>query len=373
MFTTILTFVIVLSVIVFAHECGHFFMARRAGIKVEEFGFGFPPRLWGKKHNDMIWSINAIPIGGFVRLKGEGGENAKDSDSFSAKSGWQRMQVIVAGVVMNFILAWVLFSIGYMFGLPQIVDDESPVPSYATVSQEKLHVVNVLEGTPAAAAGIEIGDVIWLAEDERMTNIEGFALLTGSRGNVPMDLVLEREGEQVEVSVAPAILEITGKPGIGVSLMKTGMVAYPVYMAPIQGLWMTGSFTYQILIAFGTILGDLFTGGGAPADISGPVGIAVVAGEVAQHGWRHLLQFIALLSINLGILNILPFPALDGGRLLFLIIEKIRGRAVSRQIEAMIHNVGFALLMLLVLVVTYGDVVRFGDRIMQSITNVFTG
>ncbi len=373
MLGTILTFVIVLSVIVFAHECGHFYFARRAGIKVEEFGFGFPPRLWGKKHGDTIYSINAIPIGGFVRLKGESGEDAKDPDSFSNKTSLQRGLVIVAGVVMNLILAWVLLSAGYVFGLPQIIDDESALPSYARVTEEKLHVVNVLEGTPAFAAGIEIGDVIIGAEGESVSTIEKFAGLTGSGGDDPVDLTLDREGEDIEMSVVPAMLEITGKPGIGVSLMKTGMVSYPFYLAPIQGAWATASFTGQIVVAFGTIIGDLVTGSGAPEEISGPVGIAVITGEVAQHGWRHLLQFMALLSINLGVLNILPLPALDGGRLLFLIIERIRGRAVNRNIEAMIHNAGFALLLLLVLVVTYGDVVRFGDRIMQAFTNVFTG
>jgi len=373
MLTTILTFVIVLSIIVFAHECGHFYFARRAGVKVEEFGFGFPPRLWGKKHGDTIYSINAIPIGGFVRLKGESGEDAKDKDSFVNKSTWQRTQIIVAGVVMNIVLAWVLFSIGYVFGLPQIIDDESALPSYVRVAQEKLHVVNVLEGTPAAEAGIEIGDVIVQAEGEATRTIEGFAALTGADGKMSVDLVLDREGVALEKTVAPEILEVTGRPGIGVSLMKTGLVSYPIYMAPLQGAWATASFTGQIAVAFGTIIRDLVTGAGTDVDVSGPVGIAVVTGEVARHGWRHLLQFIALLSINLGILNILPLPALDGGRLLFLIIERLRGKPVGRNVEAMIHNTGFALLLLLVLVVTYGDFVRFGDRILQAFTNVFTG
>jgi regulator of sigma E protease len=370
---TILTFIIVLSIIVLAHEFGHFYFARRAGIKVEEFGIGFPPRLFGKKFGDTTYTINAIPIGGFVRLKGESGENAKDKDSFVNKTAWQRSQVIVAGVVMNMVLAWVLFSIGYLFGLPQIIDEESKLSSFARVSEERLHVVQVLEDTPAAAAGIEVGDVIQQADSEPMTSIEGFAGITGGRGDAPVDLVLDRDGEAVEVSVAPAILEATGRPGIGVSLMKTGLVAYPIYMAPIEGLTTTVSFTGQITVAFATIIKDLVSGAGTDVDISGPVGIAVVSGEVARHGWRHLLQFIALLSINLGILNILPLPALDGGRLLFLIIERLRGKPVSRQVEAMIHNTGFALLLLLVLIVTYGDVVRFGDRILSAFTSVFTG
>ncbi|MBU0625285.1 RIP metalloprotease RseP [Patescibacteria group bacterium] len=373
MIGTIITFIVVLSVIVFAHEFGHFFLARRAGVKVEEFGFGFPPRLWGVRRGDTIYSINAIPIGGFVRLKGEAGENEQDADSFSRQGATKRSLIIVAGVVMNLVLAWFLFSVGYTFGLPQIIDDEAALPGYARVVEEKLHIVDVLEGTPAAEADIQIGDVIIMADESAVTTIEAFAGLTGDGGDRPIGLKLDRDGEVLDKTLTPTMLEVTGKPGIGVSLMKTGVVSYPIYAAFLQGLWTTISFTGQIVVAFAVIIRDLVMGGGAPAEISGPVGIAVVTGEVARHGWRHLLQFTALLSINLGVINILPLPALDGGRLLFLIIERLRGRAINQRLEATIHNVGFALLLMLVLVVTYGDVVRFGDRILQAFYNVFTG
>jgi regulator of sigma E protease len=372
MILTIITFVVVLSVIVFAHELGHFFFARRAGVKVEEFGFGFPPRLWGVRRGETIYSINAIPIGGFVRLKGESGENECDADSFVRKSAGHRLLIIVAGVAMNLVLAWLLFSVGYIFGLPQIIADESMLPGYARIIDEKLYIVDVLADTPATAAGLLVGDVLISAEGEKISDIGSFSDLTGNRADTAISLQIEREGEIMEKIVTPTVLSVTGKPGIGVSLMKTAIVSYPMYLAPLQGLMVTASFTEQIVIAFVTIIRDLVTGGGVPADISGPVGIAVVTGEVAAHGWRHLLQFTALLSINLGVINILPLPALDGGRLLFLVIERIRGRAVNRRVETVIHNIGFTLLILLVIVVTYGDVVKFSDRILRAFYDVFT-
>ncbi|MEA3248913.1 MAG: RIP metalloprotease RseP [Patescibacteria group bacterium] len=373
MIVTVITFIVVLSIIVFAHEFGHFYCAKKSGVAVEEFGFGFPPRIFGVKKGDTIYSINWIPIGGFVRLKGESGENEKDSDSFGSKSAAKRGIIIGAGVVMNIFLAWVLISIGLVFGLPQIIEDEASLPGFVKVSEEKVYVVNILEETPASEAGIEIGDIISTVDGETITSMDQFAGMTGARGDSPLQISLLREEEYVEVSVSPAILEVTGRPGIGVGLLKTGIVSYPFYLAPLQGLAVTATYTKEIALAFARIIGELVTGQGPSVDISGPVGIAVVTGEVARHGWRHLLQFTALLSINLGIINVLPLPALDGGRLLFLAIERLRGRPVSRRVEAAIHNTGFALLLLLVVLVTYGDVVRFGDRILNAVFGAFTG
>jgi regulator of sigma E protease len=373
MIGTVITFILVLSIIVFAHEFGHFYSAIKSGVAVEEFGFGFPPRLFGVKKKGTIYSINWIPIGGFVRLKGESGDDRRSKDSFAAKSIGKRALIIGAGVIMNMVLAWALFSFGLTFGLPQVIEDESAVPGYATVVDEKVYVVNVLEGSPADEAGIEPGDQILVANGETVISMERFAEQTGGRGDAALALELKRDEENVEMSVSPAILEETGRPGIGVGLLKTGVVSYPFYLAPVQGLLLTLDFTREITVTFAGILGDIFTGKGTDVEISGPVGIAVIAGDVAKNGWRYVLQFTALLSINLAIINVLPLPALDGGRLFFLLMEKLRGRPVSERIEAMIHNTGFALLMLLVLLVTYGDVVRFGDRIWGALFGAFTG
>lgn len=371
MISTVITFAVVLSLLVLVHELGHFISARRAGVRVEEFGFGFPPRLAGVKRGGTIYSINWIPLGGFVRLKGEAGDS-RDRDSFSAQPARKRAVILAAGVVMNLVLAWALLSVGYMIGLPQVIDDET-LPSYATTSEERIQIVSVLDGAPAEEAGFEAGDRVIAVDGETIGTIEEFSAHTGGRGDVPITVTVEREDGTVDIAVAPMLLERTGRPGIGVGLIKTGIVRYPVFAAPVHGLVATVSFTTEIVRAFGQVIGELLTGAEPSVEFSGPVGIAVITGEVARLGLRYLLQFTALLSVNLAIINVLPIPALDGGRLLFLAIEKLRGRSVNARFETAAHNIGFALLILLVLVVTYGDVVRFGDRIMKALVAVFTG
>ncbi|MFH2063094.1 MAG: RIP metalloprotease RseP [bacterium] len=371
MLGAIVIFIVILSLAVFVHECGHFFFARKFGIKVEEFGFGFPPRLFGIKRGDMVYSVNAIPVGGFVRLKGEAGDS-RASDSFAGQSVAKRAVVIGAGVLMNLVLAWALFTVGCLFGLPQVVDGSVDLPSGARVSGQKVHVVQVLEGSPAAESGIVPGDIVVSVDGRGLASMNDLSAATGSAAG-PLELVIDRNGEAVETSVVPAQLAETGQVGIGVQMVETGLVTYPFYLAPIEGLRVTGIYTYEITVAFGRIVWELVTAGRPSVDVSGPIGIAVMTGDVAKFGLLYLLQFAALLSVNLAVLNVLPLPALDGGRLMFLLIERLRGRAVSPRAEALVHNLGFALLMVLVVVITYGDVIRFGDRIIESISGVFTG
>jgi regulator of sigma E protease len=346
------------------HELGHFLSAKKSGIKVEEFGFGFPPRIAGIKKGETIYSINWIPLGGFVKIKGESGEYAKHKDSFGSKSAGRRAFIIGAGVIMNFVLAWGLFSVGYLFGLPRIIDEN--LPFYARTSQEKLQVIGVLEGSPADEAELEMGDTIVAIDEEPIETFEEFSAIASSSEGKTLTVTLLRAGETINEEITPEFLEKTQKPGVGVAIVKTGLVSFPLIMAPVEGARATALFTKEIVSAIFTLVGDLFRAAKPSIDFSGPVGIAIITGEVARLGLRHLLQFTALLSINLAIINILPVPALDGGRLMFLIVEKLRGKAVDRKVEAVVHNIGFLLLMLLVLVVTYRDVVRFGDRIIKA-------
>jgi regulator of sigma E protease len=198
-------------------------------------------------------------------------------------------------------------------------------------------------------------------------DIADFRMFTADHGQSAILLSVRRGADMREISVMPEQLQETGRIGIGVSLIKTGFVSYPWYIAPVHGLNATVSFTREILLAFSGVIKDVFMGRGAGVELSGPVGIAVVTGEAAKMGFRYLLQFAALLSVNLAIINILPFPALDGGRLLFIIIEAVRGKAINRKFEAVAHTIGFAFLMLLVLFVTYRDVARFGGGITKAI------
>ncbi|OGL73225.1 hypothetical protein A3C96_00440 [Candidatus Uhrbacteria bacterium RIFCSPHIGHO2_02_FULL_60_10] len=239
MLYSILVFVLVLSVLVLVHELGHFLTARKVGIAVEEFGFGFPPRAWGIKRGRTLYSLNWIPLGGFVRIKGELGEHAGDRDSYASKSRWQKAAVLVAGVVMNFLLAWALLTVGYLAGLPQVVD-ETPVG--ARVASPQIIIASVLPKTPAAESGLEAGDVIRSVGERPVSEIEAFREYTASHADQAVLLTVERGGDLKQIAVVPVLLTETGRPGIGVSLMKTGLVSYPWYWAPVQGAAATWSF-----------------------------------------------------------------------------------------------------------------------------------
>ncbi|MCG2694446.1 RIP metalloprotease RseP [Candidatus Parcubacteria bacterium] len=369
-----MTFLIVLGLIVFIHEFGHFICAKKLGAKAEEFGLGFPPRMIGvykkdkkwkvcfrktPKADDTIYSLNWIPLGGFVRIKGEDGSDKKDSDSFAGLKIWKKAVILVAGVVMNVILAMVLLGAGYMIGLPQAIDDN--ISKSAIIKDKNIQVVSVSPGSEAEGAGLKTGDEILSIDGKNIAvkDIQDYLMQ-----NVGKEVVytIKRDDEQFEKSIIPQILEETGKGGVGVGIVETAIVSYPWYIAIGKGIVEALYYFKEIAIAFAILLKNLIIGRGGAEEISGPVGIAVITARVAKLGFIYILQFTALLSINLAILNIFPFPALDGGRLLFLGIEKLRGKPVSQKIENIIHNSGFVLLMLLIIVVTYRDFVKFGDR-----------
>ena len=360
MFYTIIIFIIVLSVLVLAHEWGHFYAARKRGVRVEEFGIGFPPRLWGIKKGETIYSINWIPLGGFVKLKGEGGEEENDSDSFAHKKIWERSLIISAGVIMNIVLAVLLLGIGYMFGIPQAVDEN--LPAYAKVSDPRISVVEILDDYPAEEADIKMGDVILSINSQEFSKINEMQEYLADKEGQNLTFKVKRMDEELEKKVTPVRLAGEDIVGIGVGIVESGTVSYPWYLALWQGLITTLLLTKAIIVAFYYLFKNLILGHGLMGEAAGPVGIAVMTGKMAKLGIVHLLQFTAILSINLAILNFLPFPALDGGRFLFLMIEKLRGKPVNQKIENAIHNLGFFLLMALVILVTYQDIMNFFNK-----------
>lgn len=359
MIGTVILFLVILSLLVLVHEWGHFAAARRSGMKVEEFGIGFPPRLFGKKDKSgMLWSVNAIPLGGFVRIKGEGGEHRDENDSFASKKLLPRLFVLAAGVLMNLVLAAVLFSAGFAFGLPAIV--EGSIDERAVITDRAINIVEVVDGSPADTVGLQVGDRIISINDVGYTT--GEAAREAMSPEVPgesVDLVIARDGEVQTLSVVPAYVEEVGRDAVGVALVETGTIRYPWYLAPVMGVLTTLEMTASVVSAFIGLFAGLFRGTSAAAELSGPVGIAVLTGQVAELGFAHLVQFAAMLSVNLAVINILPFPALDGGRMVFLAIEALRRKPNSAKIEQAVHAAGFLLLMLLVLVVTYRDIVNF--------------
>ncbi|MBI4812400.1 RIP metalloprotease RseP [Candidatus Falkowbacteria bacterium] len=392
MVLTLITFLIVLSILVFVHELGHFMVARRFGVRAEEFGWGFPPRLWGiyknqegrwknvwggRKVDDAlgtIYSINWFPLGGFVKIKGENGPSAgsgqvEDADSFAIQKIWKRAAILSAGVSMNVVLAAMLITIGLLIGMPQALDGVNPS---AEVTDRKIQIIQVMPDTPAAAVGLRVGDIIESINDVKFANYQDLQKFVDEHTGEEIYYRLKRSTEEFIAPITPTLMEETGKGGIGIAIAETGIVKYSLFLAVWEGIKTTAVTTWVIIVAFYNLLKGLVLGQGlAGAELAGPVGIAVLTGQVARLGLVYILQFTAILSINLAIINFFPFPALDGGRVLFLAIEKIKGTPVKREVEAFIHNVGFALLMLLVLVVTFQDVAKFGDKFKMIWDKIF--
>ena len=379
MFFTIIIFILILGLLIFVHELGHFIMAKRAGIRVEEFGFGFPPRILGKKIGETTYSLNLLPIGGFVKIYGEEGEGRDDAYSFASKSIGRRAIIISAGVAMNLVLAAMLLSLGHWVGLPSIIDDEV----IGNLNNPRVQIIQIASSSPAEEAGMKIGDtiksVILRAEPEESRGKSDKS--TGSFTDVHDDvvivskvkevqnfierhkgqeivLVIQRGGEVLEKTLKPRENPPAGEGPLGVVLARTAIVSSPWYQAVIKGISSTINLIFAMITSLFGLLWNLVMTGRLAVEIAGPVGIFMLTGQAAKLGLIYLLQFTALLSINLAIINILPFPALDGGRLLFLVIEKIKGSPVSQKIEKIVHTAGFILLILLMLAVTWRDVVK---------------
>ncbi len=368
---TIIVFVIILGILIFVHELGHFLAAKGLGVRVEEFGFGFPPRLVRLfKKGDTEYTLNWIPVGGFVKMTGQSDFEAVDQEeikddpkSFLNKKPWKRLIILSAGVAMNFALAAVLLSVGFMIGLPAAVGDD--MPANAEVFDQRLQILLTSAGSPAEEAGLNSGDTILALNDYVPQTVDDVVTYANEHKGQEIEMTVERGDE---VFTAPVEARAESPPGegpLGISVAETGRVAFPWYEAIWQGIKATGQLTVEIIVAFGRLIASLITAGQVTGEVAGPVGIAVLTGQVTKLGFVYILQFTALLSINLAIINILPFPALDGGHILFLLVEKIRGKKTEKdaRIENIIHLIGFALIFALLAAVTYKDVARSWDKI----------
>lgn len=356
---TAIIFVVVIGVLVFVHEFGHFIFAKRAGMRVDEFGFGFPPRLWGIKKGETTYSINLIPFGGFVKILGEEGEDRNNPRSFSAKPFGAKLKVIVAGVTMNFFLAVFLLMIVNFMGLRiGIIDNDTAKQAI----DKKVQIIQVSEHSPAQEAGLNLLDEIKGFRVGGITTVVGTVeetqYLIKQNSGRSVTVLLERGGEPLEREITPRIDPPQGQGALGISLALTGIVSYPWYEAVWRGVYDAVLIAINTVIGYGLLFKSLLFEGRLIADVSGPIGIANLTGQAARIGLNYLMQFTALISINLAILNIIPFPALDGGRAVLIIVEKLKGSPVNKKIEQAINTVGFALLLALMVYVTVKDIGR---------------
>ncbi|MFC1900628.1 RIP metalloprotease [Chloroflexota bacterium] len=342
-FVSIISFLAVIIVLILAHEIGHFITARATGVRVEEFGIFYPPRLIKIKRGDTLYSINAIPLGGFVKMAGE--EDPDVPGSLASKKTWVRLLVLASGSVMNFLLPLLLFTIAYMVPHTMVVGDSL--------------VKEVVADSPAGKAGITAGDVILSIDGKEPGNnvdvYRNFDLNLGKE--VPL-LVQHADGTQEEISVASRWKPPEGETPSGMRVVTANAVetqeSYSLWKAIPSG---AGACVETFILFKNGIISMII--GAVPAELAGPVGIAQVTGEIAQAGISPLLEFAAFLSINLAILNLFPLPALDGGRIMFVLIEWVRrGKRIAPKAEGMVHLIGFALLMVFFLAVTYQDIAR---------------
>lgn len=337
MLTGIIFVIIFLSVLILIHELGHFLAAKKFGLLVEEFGVGLPPRIWGKKIRETIYSVNWLPFGGFVKIfgeNGESGENKGDKRNFSSLPIWKRATILSAGVAMNFLLGWLAVSAVFFSGVPAAV-----------------LIADVASGSPAAAAGIVSGDIL-----SEFSKVEDFQSFVASSQGREISFLVERNGEKISLSLAPRIDAPNGEGPIGVSLIQGGF--------PKAGLWESVSgglkFSVQTLGAIFGFIFDLikkiFVGQADFSQVAGPVGMVKITYQAGNMGLVYLIQLLALISLNLVVLNILPFPALDGGRLLFLLMEKIKGSPLPLKFERYANAAGMALLLILMIAITVKDI-----------------
>jgi len=360
---SIIIFIVILLVLVVSHEFGHFIVAKKSGIRVDEFSFGFPPKIYGKKVGETTYNLNALPFGGYVKIFGENGEeeNITEEDkkrSFTNKPRYIQAAVLVAGVVMNFLVAWLLLSVSYMSGLPSSV---SMAPAGVKVNNQYLTITSVLKGSPAETAGIKTGDkIIKLSNVDDYTttpsaeSVQYFIRKHGTE-NIKVDIVRGKEAK--EINVTPASNK-DGTPAIGIAMDMIGTLKLPVHKAVWEGLKLTSDITVGTAKGFYQLISKAVVGKGDMSQVTGPIGIVGVVGDAAKFGFVYLLSFTALISVNLAVINLLPFPALDGGRLLFLLIEKIKGSRINPKVGNIINMVGFGLLMLLMVFITYHDIVK---------------
>ncbi|MBP9690885.1 site-2 protease family protein [Candidatus Woesebacteria bacterium] len=352
---TALTFIAILVLLVLIHEFGHYYAAKKNGVYVEEFGFGFPPRLIGKKIGETLYSFNAIPLGGFVKLFGEEyHENIKLKDerkiskdrAFVNKKPWQKTIIIVAGVVMNFLLGWILLTYLLIAGIPQ--------PAGVAISE-------VQSGSPASAVGLKSGDkLISLEHAGKKTKINLSTDLVSASSKYagdPISLTISRNNELQMVTLIPRKDPPQGQGSLGVVITQlVETKKYPWYTAPFHGFVQAADMTRMIAVEIVKIPMSFISKSAPSVEFSGPVGIAKIVGEARQYGLNALLQITAVLSLNLAVINILPFPALDGGRLVFIIYEWVTGKKSNQNLEKYMNLIGIILLLGMSLVITVMDI-----------------
>jgi regulator of sigma E protease len=411
---TLIIFLVILAVLVLVHEFGHFIIAKAFGIRVDEFGLGFPPRIvgWRPKWNrrkadgsiearqsETLYSLNWIPFGGFVKIFGEDGDTPENSTedagiqklsshdsgnsrNFANKNRGIQVAVLVAGIIFNLIFAWLLISGGYMVGLPSSVSDDLSVRYPSALTDINLTITSITPKSPADNAGLRVGDTLssvsaliaTITKNKIVANNQStdmsFDILQGvnlnpdslekfvaTHANQPISFVDNRGALTQTISVTPVSGIVVGRPAIGIGMDMIGRLKLDPMQALYEGARLTKDLVQATTVGIGTFIWQAVTGHANLSQVTGPVGIEGLVGDARQLGFIYLLSFTALISINLAVINLVPFPALDGGRILFVAIEAVTRRRINPKVTNIINTVGFFLLIALLLVITFREVI----------------
>ena len=346
----IIIFLAILVLLIIVHELGHFIVAKRARVGVDEFAVGFPPRIWGVRKGETLYALGALPIGGYVKIRGEDGGSHDDPRSLASKPRLVQAAVLLGGVTMNALLGWALISGGLMLGLPI---SDSALPEGYQLNNPATIITSVSADSPAARAGVNSGDTVLAINTLENPTIENVkSIVERSPGGVEFTLL--SDGISRTVVVTPE--KSGGEQRVGVSLDRIGTLQLSIPNAVISGLSMTVSLVWATLSALVEIIRSLFAGAPALEALTGPVGLVGLVGTARGLGFIYLISLTAIISVNLAVVNLLPFPALDGGRLLVLAIESMLRRPLPAPLTGALHFAGFIVLIALMLLITVRDI-----------------
>lgn len=357
----IILFILILAVLVFVHELGHFWSAKKSGIRVDEFAIGFPPKIISYTKGETVYKINAVPFGGYVKIFGEDPSLSYENESpenkarnFQYKSSLTQIFVLVSGVLANILFAFFLIWLSFIFGV------KAPLQSnhFGNVKDSKLTITSVLNPSPAYTAGIKAGDEILFAESKfgSLQDIKETEKLTDLiKKSDDITFLIKRGDVREKINVKTQEGIVSGQKAIGVSLDMIGTLKLPIHKAFVEAVFTTKDILLSIVSGLYKFIAGAFAGSGLK-DVTGPVGIAKVVKEASTLGFSYIISLTALISLNLAVLNMIPFPALDGGRILFVIIEAIIGKKIKPSILNYTNAIGFIILILLMILVTVKDV-----------------
>jgi len=357
-FLNILLFVFLLGFIVFVHEFCHFIAAKKANAKIEEFCIGFPPRIYQTKKGKIRYSIGIIPWGGFVKILGEDPTEKQKKGSFYTLSFWQRFWIILAGVISNFLLAIILFTIVFSLGYPKVIESEKDLKIAKDIS---IQIIYVEKNSPAEKAGLAVGDKILKMESKKekiypkeVKDVQNF---TKKYLGQKITIEIKRKNKVLSLDVVPRKNIPKGQGPIGIMLEKTGIVKYSIIKSFILSFKISFNYTKLTFWGLGKLIKDAILGTKTPGiELTGPIGAGNFFSKIANLGLVYIINFAAIISLSLGIFNALPFPALDGGRLLFLLIEKIKRSPINPKIEKTVNQIGFCLLIILAIIIAIKDI-----------------